>query len=53
MQRVEEVVHEVVQEVVQEVEFMPPLLVLIEYEYEQYDKNEAFIAAMMLLNDPQ
>ena len=43
-----------VQEVVQEVGFMPPLPVLMEEdEDEKQDKNEAFIVAMMLLNNPQ
>ena len=44
---------EVVQEVVQEVEVMPQFPVLVEDKDEQHDKNEACIAAMMLLNDYQ
>ena len=42
------------QEVVQEVKVMPPFPVLMaEYEDEQHDNNEACIAAMMLIKNPQ
>ena len=39
---------------VQEVEVVPPFPVLMaEDEDEQHDRNEACIAAIMLLNNPQ
>ena len=54
MQRIEEVVHEVVHEVVQEVGFMSQLPVLmVEDKDDQHNKNEAFIAAIVLLKNPQ
>ena len=47
-------IEEVVQEVVQEVGVMSQLLVLMaEDKDDQHNKNEAFIAAILLLKNPQ